>query len=254
MSNYVTYPFKNMRITQTPTGSTSHKPHTTGSPKDYPIDEGGKNTGREAVYCPCDEIIIRRVYGVGTSGTNTVFFESTTVCDFADGTRGYLCGLITHSNDSDLKDLKVGQKFKRGEIICYEGTDGGVGMHAHMSFGKGRLKGNGWAKNTKSKWVLTAVSGTFKPEQICFVDKSFTKVINAKGLKFKELPTAVEYLPKYTGKSLSLVDALKAVKVDSSFTYRKKIAAKNGIKAYIGSGNQNTQLLNLLKKGKCIKP
>lgn len=212
MSNYVIYPFKNMRITQTYNGGTSHKPHTTGNLKDYPIDEGGKDTGREAVYCPCDEIKIKRVYGVGSSGVNTVFFESTAKCNFADGTTDYLCGLITHSNDSDIKDLKVGQTFKRKEIICYEGTDGGVGMHAHISFGKGILKGNGWVKNSNGKYVLNASNGAFKPEQICYVDKAFTKVLNTNGLSFKDLPKEPAY-KSFTG--YVNVDAISALNVRS---------------------------------------
>lgn len=70
----------------------------------------------------------------------------------------------------------------------------------------------------------------------------------------KKKPTTISYFKAYTGKSVSLVDALKAQKVDSSFTNRKKIAAANGVKNYIGTPKQNTQLLNLLKAGKCIKP
>lgn len=202
--NYVTYPMKNMRITQLPTGTTSHKPHTTGTPKDYPIDEGGKNTGKEAVYCPCDEIIIKRIYGVGGNGTNTVFFESTTKCNFADGTEDYLCGLITHSNDDDLRRLTVGQKIKRGQEICKEGTDGGVGMHTHISFGKGKLTGNGWSKNTKGKYVLAASNNAFNIEQLCYLDKTFTKVIDAKGLKFKELPTYKSFTGYVTATSLNV--------------------------------------------------
>lgn len=47
MSEYLTYPFKMMRITQSYTRTTSHLPHTTGSPKDYPLDESGKDGGRD---------------------------------------------------------------------------------------------------------------------------------------------------------------------------------------------------------------
>ena len=61
-------------------------------------------------------------------------------------------------------------------------------MHTHMSFGKGKLKGNGWIKNSKGKYVLYCTGGAFKPEQILYIDKSFTKVINSGGLKFKDLP------------------------------------------------------------------
>lgn len=59
-----------------------------------------------------------------------------------------------------------------------------------------------------------------------------------------------EYYKKYTGKSISIVDALIAIKEPYSFAYRRKIANANGIKLYLGTAKQNTTLLNLLKQGK----
>ena len=64
---------------------------------------------------------------------------------------------------------------------------------------------------------------------------------------------AVEYYPKYTGNTNSIVDALKAIQVDSSYAHRKEIAGANGISGYRGTAEQNTKLLNLLKAGKLIK-
>lgn len=66
--------------------------------------------------------------------------------------------------------------------------------------------------------------------------------------------TKTAYFKLYKGKSDSLVDALEAVGAKSDFAYRKKIAKANGIKTYIGAATQNTKMLNLLKKGKLIKP
>lgn len=63
-----------------------------------------------------------------------------------------------------------------------------------------------------------------------------------------------EYFPKYTGSTLSIVNALKAVKADSSYDYREKIAAANGITGYKGTAVQNIKMLNLLKKGTLLKP
>ena len=63
----------------------------------------------------------------------------------------------------------------------------------------------------------------------------------------------VAYYKKYTGKSPSVVVALNAIKVGSSFANRKKIAAANGIKNYAGTGAQNTEMLALLKTGKLKK-
>lgn len=187
--NYLTYPLKKMRITQSYSGTVSHKPHTLGTPKDYPVDDGGADSGRDYMYCPCDEMVIRRIYGVGGGGTNTLWLQSTDVVHFADGTKDFFTLLVTHPNDSDLKKLKVGQRFKRGEKICREGADGATGNHFHFSGGKGLFKGNGWVQNSKGKWVLYVTTKAEKPENLFFIDKSFTKIVNSKGLWFEPLPT-----------------------------------------------------------------
>ena len=67
-----------------------------------------------------------------------------------------------------------------------------------------------------------------------------------------ETPVKTNYL-KCTYKGSSLVDALKSIKVDKSFSYRKKLAQANDISGYIGTASQNIKLLNLLKAGKLIK-
>ena len=65
----------------------------------------------------------------------------------------------------------------------------------------------------------------------------------------------VLYYKKYTGKSYSIVDALKAVGVSNpSLLFRRRIAKANNIKAYMGTANQNMKMLELLKEGKLKKP
>ncbi len=188
MKNYLTYPTKVMRITQTYLGTTSHYPHTTGSPKDYPIDEACTDAGREWFHCPCDEMKLIRIYGKGNGGTNTIWLQSTKKVDFADSTRDYFTIQITHPDDSDLERLSVGQNFARGERICREGSDGANGNHLHLSGGKGTITGNGWVLNSNGKWVLSTTNGAEKPEKLFFIDKSFTRIEDSKGLVFKELP------------------------------------------------------------------
>ena len=58
------------------------------------------------------------------------------------------------------------------------------------------------------------------------------------------------YLSNTNYRGVSIVDALKEIGIDSSYSYRSKLAIVNGITNYIGSAEQNTQLLNLLKQGK----
>jgi hypothetical protein len=63
-----------------------------------------------------------------------------------------------------------------------------------------------------------------------------------------------KYFKKYDGSSVSIVDALAFIGAPYSFSYRKKIAKVNKIKAYVGLPKQNIKMLNLLKRGKLIKP
>ena len=73
------------------------------------------------------------------------------------------------------------------------------------------------------------------------------------GQKLK-IPNNLKYFKRYTGSSVSIVDALKSIGVDSSYEYRVKIAKVNGINNYVGTSVQNTKLLKLFKEGKLIKP
>ena len=189
MADYLTYPFRTMRITQNYNGSTSHYGHSHGTPRDYPVDEGGSDSGRDPIYAPCD-LIINRIYGVGTSGVNTLWVESLGKVWMPSGKVDYISMQITHPNDSDLRRLKVGQIVKKGAVLCYEGTDGATGNHIHLSVGRGKISGNGWTQNSRCKYVLTTTGGTLKPEDAFFVDPQFTKVVNKAGIAFKQLPAA----------------------------------------------------------------
>ena len=61
-----------------------------------------------------------------------------------------------------------------------------------------------------------------------------------------------KYLSNPNYKGSSLVDALKQIGVDSSYSYRSKLAKANGVKNYTGTAEQNKKMLDLLKKGKLI--
>ena len=214
--NYITYPFKTMRITQNYSGKTSHKPHTAGTPKDYPVDEGGADSGKDFIFCPCDEMKIRRIYGVGTKGTNTLWLESTEKAIFADGTKDYFTLMITHPDDENVKNLKVGDIFTRGEKITREGKDGATANHLHISAGKGRMKGSGWMQNSKGKWVLTTTDKAAKPEDIFYIDPDFTKVISSGSLKFRQRPC------KFTAGYYTIDTAVLNVRCGPGTQYRKK--------------------------------
>ena len=64
---------------------------------------------------------------------------------------------------------------------------------------------------------------------------------------------SISYYTKCASNYNSIVDALKSIGVDSSYTNRKNIASKNGITNYTGTASQNTELLNKLKNGNLIQ-
>lgn len=91
-----------------------------------------------------------------------------------------------------------------------------------------------------------------KHEPMTLVKHSYTSFLGV--LRPKKKKITVKCFKIYKGDSLSIVDALEAVGAKSDFAYRKKIAAKNKIKDYKGTPEQNEKMLALLKKGKLIKP
>ena len=66
------------------------------------------------------------------------------------------------------------------------------------------------------------------------------------------------YYPKCDKKYATIYSALTSIGVNGSYSFRRKIARANNIGglggvAYVGSAQQNTQMLNLLKAGLLIK-
>lgn len=103
------------------------------------------------------------------------------------------------------------------------------------------------AKKTNYKGTITIVKqGASKPYHI-------DKLGWVAEADIKKQTASVSYYKKCSSKETSIVDALKEIGVDSSLSYRKKIAKANGITLFVGLPSQNTKMLNLLKQGKLIK-
>lgn len=258
---YLLYPTKTMSISQNYNEKFSHYNNSHGTPKDFPIDESCGDSKRDYFYAPCD-LTIKRIYGVGNKGTNTIWLQSKGRVKIANGMEKNITIMVIHPNDDTLKKLKVGQSFKQGEKMFLEGKDGhATGYHFHISVATAKFSElkNGWVQNNKGAWVIT--KNAIKPEEAFWVDTSFTKIKNKRGLKFKTIKTnkttvnkvKVSYYPKSSYKGDSIAKALSELKINNSYAYRSKIALKNGIKNYQGTAEQNTKMLNLLKQGKLKK-
>lgn len=135
------------------------------------------------------------------------------------------CVKIRHENGYDTLyahleyvNVKMNQQVKKGTIIGYMGDTGNaIGKHLHFEV---------WKNN---------------------------KRINPTPYLSKSFEIFLDYYPTYNGNTNSIVDALKSLKIDSSYANRKAIALKNNITNYTGTAKQNSTLLNLLKKGKLKK-
>ena len=104
---------------------------------------------------------------------------------------------------------------------------------------KPSISHNLWGWQYSSKGKISGISG-YVDLDICY-----TKV-DSNGT----MQSTTAYYPRYTGTSGSIVAALNAIGVNSSYATRKLVAKENGINGYVGSAKQNTQMLQLLKGGK----
>lgn len=125
--------------------------------------------------------------------------------------------------------VKKGDKVYITQVIGKEGSTGNsTGSHCHYCIRKDGIKGN--------DLDVSKISGI--PNRLGIYDDGYRES---------------GYLENSSYKGNSIVDALKQIGIDSSFSNRKKIAIRNNISNYTGTAIQNTKMLNLLKKGKLLK-
>lgn len=97
--------------------------------------------------------------------------------------------------------------------------------------------------------VLSGLTKRRKAERTLFL-----KTVTATAIS----TTTTAYYSKYTGNGTLLVALKVSGCKDTSLSFRRKIAVKNGIckyqSTYLGTKSQNTKMLNLLKQGKLLKP
>lgn len=127
--------------------------------------------------------------------------------------------------------VSKGDRVYITQVIGREGSTGNsTGSHCHYCCRRDGIRGN--------DLNISSISGI--PNRIGTYDDGYREGNNG-------------YLENSSYKGNSLVDALKQIGVDSSFSNRRNIALKNGIYNYTGTGTQNTKLLRLLKDGKLKK-
>ncbi len=181
---------------------------------------------------------LRKMYGslVWASDKNKV----GKVCTDCSGLISWYTGKVVNSTTYKNTATKVLSISKLSQAVpgCALWRQGHIGVYIGDGYcieAKGSAYGVVKTKASQGGWTHIL--------WLCDIDYGKT-----------EAAPKVTYFPKCTYKGYSIVDGLKSVKAESSFTYRSKIAKANGIKAYLGTASQNSKLLFLLKEGKLIKP
>ena len=189
---YAIYPAKKMRISQR-YDEGNHLAHFNNTNyKDYPIDETyGSSASTGSFYAPFDCEVVKKY----SATTKEIWITSTSKVDTPIG-RDYVTVFIGHIRSSEYNDIQVGDKYKQYEKIVSEEKDSmSTGYHNHISAGLGKMKGSGWVKNNRGLWVPQTTNGMKKPELIFYVDKSFTTIVNDKGLNFQDMPNHEVTIP-----------------------------------------------------------
>lgn len=194
-----------MNITQTYKDNYSHSKHILGIPKDYPIDDNcGTSQKTGYFYCPCDEMIVRKIYGVGLRSTNSLWLESTSKV-ITPTFNDYVTIQIAHPNDNEFQNIYVGKKYQRYDKIFREGNDGfATGNHFHISVGRGKMLGTGWQKNTYGAWVIKTTLGGVRPEEAFFIDNKFTTIKNNRKIAFISINEKANNIFYTTARSLNV--------------------------------------------------
>ena len=183
---YAIYPSKKMRISQR-YDEGNHLAHfNNANYKDYPIDETYGDTASTGIfYAPFDCEVVKKY----SATTKEIWITSTKKVDTPLG-NDYVTVFIGHIRSEEYENINVGDTYKQYEPIVHEEKDAmSTGYHNHISAGLGKMKGSGWVKNNRGLWVPQTTNGMKKPELIFYIDKSFTTIVNDKGLKFQDMPS-----------------------------------------------------------------
>lgn len=163
------FPMGVLRITQGENSNYSHK----GS---LAMDFGGKDTGKDKVYAPCDMRVVR----VRTDSSHETYTESLEPVLYADGTKDYISFTFMH-DDYLNPNLRVGAVIKQGDYFFDEGGFGGsrpnsFGAHLHLEVSRGKSPAK-QVKNAYGTWVTPNQYPIYKALWI----KQNTTVLNSGG-------------------------------------------------------------------------
>lgn len=135
---------------------------------------------------------------------------------------------------------KKGVKSRKGDLVVWGKYYNGVSECGHIALASGE----------QNEYSITTYDQNWNGKEM---KKVIHPVSGVAGF-LRPLNSIPVYFKKCKKGFVSIADALESIGENKDYTYRKRIAAVNGIKAYKGTPAQNLKMLKLLKKGRLIKP
>lgn len=213
----------------------------------YTLDYVVAHTDGKVIFC-------QDGYGNMKGSTGNASYGNCVKIDHGNG----YATLYAHMQKGLL--VKNGEFVKKGQRLGYMSDSGNAnGGHLHFEVWKDGIRINPTEYLDKDLFTET-------------VEKSIEELANEviQGLwgngqerkdrlgdRYSEvqakvneiLAPKVTYLSNLSYNGVSIVDALNQIGVDSSYGYRARLAEVNDISNYMGTAEQNTYMLELLKKG-----
>lgn len=221
--------------------------------KPNPLDYWGSDCTNYVSQCLyAGGMITTKGWGRVTRGVNYNHVSGGITWVQAKSLYTYLKDLGYHAEavKNDLSNIHV------GDIVFFDASGNGTASHAtictQITNGVPKYCAHTrWRKNfpyETSQWRNSdQPNGKAYVVHMSFCTQSFPQVNTSAG-------TSGKFYPACSSGQTSIVNALNSIGVDSSYNFRKQIAAANNISGYSGTAAQNTQLLSLLKAGALKKP
>ena len=169
-------PMKVINVTQASGGSYSHSNNC--------LDLAGEDAGIDFAFALGDYWKCIS----GPWGSNTYFFTATdskgkpVEVHCADGINRVVTVAMTHADFYYVVKPTIGRIYKSGEAIYEEGVHGkATGNHIHYEVAEGLQYGKHW----DASYGVYRMNGELKPESVCYICDSFSKVKSTHGIDFR---------------------------------------------------------------------
>ena len=161
-------------------------------------------------------------------------------------------GIAKIDNNYTHLDIRTSGYYKGDETV----SNSSVWTNPYAYFGVSRSEIEKYTGETPKKRIDEVAQDVIDGKYGNYPERKIK--LEAEGYNYSDVQAkvndllnknSIKYLHNPNYKGTSIVEALNKIGVDSSYSYRSKLAQANGIANYRGTAEQNTQMLKMLQNG-----